>query len=33
MAVLRPTIKDQKVGGGPAPGNPHLFLKIVGIFI
>ena len=26
-------IKDQKVGGGPIPGNLHLFPKIVGITV
>ena len=28
--VLRSTIKGQKVGGGPIPGNPHTFLEIAG---
>jgi len=33
MTVLRPTIKGQKAGGGPIPGNPHLFPEIVGILL
>ena len=31
MTVPRPTIKGQKVGSGPIPGNPHPFPEIVGI--
>ena len=31
MTVLRPTIKGQKVGSGPVPGNLGPFPKIVGI--
>ena len=27
------TIKDQKVGGGPTPGNLHPFPKVVGIIL
>lgn len=26
-------IKEQKVGVGPLPGNPHLFPEVVGIII
>jgi len=33
MIVLRLTIKDQKVRGGPIPGNLHPFAKIVGIIL
>ena len=28
MAVLKPTIKGQKVYSGPVPGNPHPFPEI-----
>jgi hypothetical protein len=31
MIVSRSTIKDQKVGRGPIPGNLHPFSKIVGM--
>ena len=31
MTILRSTIKGQKVGGGPVPGNPYPFLKRVEI--
>ena len=33
MTVLMLTIKGQKVGSGPIPGNPHPFPKIVGIIL
>ena len=33
MTVLKLTIKDQKVGGGPIPGNLHPFPKIVEIIL
>ena len=33
MTVPRPTIKGQKVGGDPIPGNLHPFPKIVGIIL
>ena len=33
MTVLRLTIKGQKVGGGPIPGNLHPFSKIIGIIL
>ena len=33
MTVLRSTIKGQKVGDGPFPGNLHPFPKIVGLRI
>ena len=33
MTVLSLTIKGQKVGGGPIPGNPHRFPKIIGIIL
>ena len=33
MTVLRLTIKGQKEGSGPIPGNPHPFPKIVGIIL
>ena len=33
MTVLRPTIKGQKVGGGPIPRNPQPLPKIVGIIL
>ena len=33
MAAPRPTIKGQEVGGGPIPGNPHSFPRIVRIFL
>ena len=33
MAVPRLTIKGQKVGAGPIPGNPCPFSKIVGIIL
>ena len=31
--VSRPTVKGQKVGGGPIPGKPRPFPKIVGIIL
>ena len=31
ITVLRLTIKGQRVGGGPIPGNPRPFPKIFGI--
>ena len=31
--VLRPTIKGQKVGSGPIPGNSYPFSEIVGIIL
>ena len=33
MTVLKPTMKGQKVGGGPILGNPCPFSKIVGIIL
>ena len=33
MTVSTPTIREQKVGGDPIPGNPHPFPKIVGIIV
>ena len=33
MTVPRRTIKGQKVGSGPIPGNPHPFPKIAGILL
>ena len=33
MTVLSLTMKGQKVGGGPVPGNPHPFFKTIGIII
>jgi len=33
MIVPRLTIKGQKVGGGPFPGNVHTFSKTVGIIL
>ena len=33
MAVLRPTIKGEKVGSGTILENPHPFAKIVGIIL
>ena len=33
MTVLKPTMKVQKVGGGPVLGNPYPFSKIVGIIL
>ena len=33
MTVPRLTIKGQKVGSGPIPGNPHSFPKIVGTIL
>jgi len=31
MTVQRQTIKGQRAGRGPIPGNPYPFLQIVGI--
>ena len=33
MTVLRLTIKCQKVGSGPIPGNLHPFPEIMGIIL
>ena len=33
MTAPRQTIKDQIVGSGPIPGNPHPFPKIAGILL
>ena len=33
MTVLRPTVKGQKVGNGPAPGNHCPVLEIVAIIL
>ena len=33
MTILRPVVKDQKVGGGPIPENLYPFPKIVEIIL
>ena len=33
IKVPKPTIKGQKMGGGPIPGNSCLFLKILEIIL
>ena len=33
MVVMRLTIENQKAGGGPVPGNPFIFCKIIKIIL
>ena len=33
LTIPRLTIKGQKVGSDPIPGNPHPFFKVVGIIL
>ena len=33
MTVPRLTIEGQKVGGGPVPGDPRPFSKVVGVIL